>query len=62
MWDKILAMTEEMKEIWLGEFMGEEPTLDVTAAAEGTAKEAALTKEGRRAGDRVSDALPQRSY
>ena len=48
--DKILAMTEEMKEIWLGEFMGEEPTLDVTAAAEGAAKEAALTKE---AGERV---------
>ena len=48
--DKILAMAEEMKEIWLGEFMGEEPTLDVTAAAEGAAKEAALTKE---AGERV---------
>ena len=29
----------EMKEIWLQEFMGEEPTLEVTYGAEGTAKE-----------------------
>ena len=36
--DKILAMAEEMKEIWLGELLGEEPTLDVTAAAEGASK------------------------
>ena len=42
---RILEMIGEMKEIWLQEFMGEEPTLEVTYGAEGTAKEAVMTKE-----------------
>ena len=43
--DQVLKQTEAMKDIWLEEFTGEEPTLDVTAATQGEAEEAVMTKD-----------------
>ncbi len=42
--DRILEMAEEIKGIWLKEFMGEEPTLDVTVTVEGIGQGEAMKR------------------